>query len=74
MVDGGQGGQGEDGAGGDGGAKEGGGARACCFLSSNMRVPAASSMRPRISCGFMLSTLVIRPCMICAAAATRQPR
>ena len=38
-----------------------------CFLVSNMRVPAASSMRPRISCGFMLSTLVIRPCMICTA-------
>lgn len=32
--------------------------------SSNMRVPAASSIMLKISAGFMLSTLVILPCMI----------
>ena len=37
---------------------------AATFFASYMRVPAASSMRPRISGGFMLSTLVMRPCMM----------
>ena len=36
----------------------------CCFLSSNIRVPAASSIMPSVSAGFMLSTFVIRPCMM----------
>ena len=36
----------------------------CCFLSSNIRVPAASSIMPSVSTGFMLSTFVIRPCMM----------
>lgn len=35
---------------------------AFCFLVSYMRVPAASSIMPRISGGFMLRTLVMRPC------------
>jgi hypothetical protein len=34
------------------------------FLSSNILVPLASSTMPRISWGFMLSTLVIFPCMM----------
>ena len=34
------------------------------FFVSNMRVPAASSIIPRISMGLMLSTLVMRPCMM----------
>ena len=34
------------------------------FFVSNMRVPAASSIMPRISIGFMLSTFVMRPCMM----------
>ena len=38
--------------------------RAASFLDSNMRVPAASSIIPRISGGFMFRTLVMRPCMI----------
>mmetsp|Transcript_18202 Transcript_18202/g.58871 ORF Transcript_18202/g.58871 Transcript_18202/m.58871 type:complete len:326 (-) Transcript_18202:133-1110(-) len=38
--------------------------RAPSFLFSYMRVPAASSSMPRISGGFMLSTLVMRPCMM----------
>ena len=37
---------------------------AACFFDSNMRVPAASSTMLRISGGFMLSTFVMRPCMI----------
>lgn len=37
---------------------------AASFLFSYMRVPAASSIMPRISGGFMLSTLVMRPCMM----------
>lgn len=38
--------------------------RATAFLFSYMRVPAASSIILRVSCGFMLMTLVILPCMI----------
>ena len=34
------------------------------FLSSNMRVPEASSIMARISGGFMFRTLVILPCMM----------
>jgi hypothetical protein len=37
---------------------------AACFFVSNMRVPAASSIMDRISMAFMLSTLVMRPCMM----------
>lgn len=37
---------------------------AACFLASNMRVPAASSIMPSVSWGFMLNTFVIRPCMM----------
>lgn len=38
--------------------------RAFSFFCSNIRVPAASSSMPRISGGFILSTFVIRPCII----------
>ena len=38
--------------------------RQFCFLFSNIRVPAASSIMPSVSIGFMLSTLVMRPCMM----------
>ena len=37
---------------------------AASFFVSYMRVPAASSSMPRISGGFMLRTLVMRPCMM----------
>lgn len=35
---------------------------AATFLASYMRVPAASSIMPSTSAGFMFSTLVMRPC------------
>ena len=37
---------------------------ALSFLSSNIRVPAASSTIPSISAGFMFKTFVIFPCMM----------
>jgi hypothetical protein len=36
---------------------------AATFFASYMRVPAASSIMPSTSGGFMLSTFVMRPCI-----------